>query len=378
MIEVEQIPYFSKGQSSLLQPNEVTMRLTLAFMALLYASVPAFAGNPAGVQSLSIASPARGTALDVTVFYPSKGDGEPILIGQNRVFEGMPASKNATIEKGRFPLVLLSHGSGSRVEGMAWIATKLAEAGFIVAGPNHPGTTSGDSTPAATPRIWERTQDLSTIITALTNDTGWQPSIDQDRIGVLGFSLGGSTAMELAGARADLDAYIRYCEDYAMMMDCRWFQGGRGFVNDEPVTVEKLDLRTIDKARFEQSNRDARIVSAVVVDPGLAAAFKPESLRGIDIPLTIINLGSTGKIPVAVLADKLVKQIPNAAYTQVDNSDHFSFLPVCKQGAAEFLRSVGDPDPICEEDGLRLRADIHKELIGIITRAFERALKSGH
>ncbi|WP_105383945.1 alpha/beta hydrolase family protein [Neorhizobium alkalisoli] len=354
------------------------MRLTFAFIALLYASVPAFAGNPAGVQNVSIASPARGAALDVTVFYPSKGDGEPIVIGQNRVFEGMSASKNATIEKGRFPLVLLSHGSGSRVEGMAWIATKLAEAGFIVAGPNHPGTTSGDSTPAATPKIWERAQDLSTIITALTNDPRWQPSIDKDRIGVLGFSLGGSTAMELAGARADLDAYIRYCEDYAMMMDCRWFQGGRGFANNEPVTVEKLDLRTIDKARFEQSNRDPRIVSAVVVDPGLAAAFKPESLKGIDIPLTIINLGSTGKIPVAVRADKLVKQIPNAAYAQVDNSDHFSFLPVCKQGAAEFLDSIGDPDPICEEDGLRLRTDIHKELIGLIMQTFERTLKSGH
>ncbi|MFB9952862.1 alpha/beta hydrolase family protein [Rhizobium puerariae] len=353
-------------------------RPTLALLALLSAGIPALADNHVGVREIRVASPERGAALDVTVWYPSEGDGEATVIGDNRVFEGTPASRNATIGKGRFPLVLLSHGSGSRAIGMAWIATKLAEAGFIVAGPDHPGTTSGDSTPAATPRIWERTRDLSAIVTALAGDGPWQASVDRERIGVLGFSLGGSTAMELAGARADLDAYVRYCENYAMMMDCRWFRGGRGFVNDEPVTVEKLDLRTIDRGRFEQSNRDPRIVSAVVVDPGLAMAFQPESLKSIDIPLTVINLGSAGKIPVAVLADRLAGQVPGSAYAQVDDSDHFSFLPVCRQGAADFLKSVGESDPICEEDGLRLRADIHEQLAGLIRQAFERTLKSGH
>ncbi|TDW32877.1 hypothetical protein EV128_106221 [Rhizobium azibense] len=156
------------------------------------------------------------------------------------------------------------------------------------------------------------------------------------------------------------------------MMDCRWFEGGRGFVNNKQVAVEIFDLRGIDRARFEQSNRDPRIASAVLVDPGLATAFNAESVKSIDIPLTFINLGSIGKIPVAVLSDRLAKQVPNAAYAQIDDSDHFSFLPVCKQGAANFLKSVGDPDPICEQGVRRSRADIHEELAILITRAFER------
>lgn len=197
-------------------------------LVLLLAGSAASASDGVGVRQLSVVAPERGTPLSVTVWYPAEAGGEPVAVGENKIFEGTRALKGATIRKQRFPLVLLSHGSGSRVEGMAWIATKLAETGFVVAGPNHPGTTSGDSTPAATPKIWERTGDLSAITTALTADPYLASSIDPHRIGVLGFSLGGSTAMELAGARADLDAFVRYCDTYPAMMDCRWFRGERG------------------------------------------------------------------------------------------------------------------------------------------------------
>jgi predicted dienelactone hydrolase len=260
---------------------------------------------------------------------------------------------------------------------MAWIAVKLASEGFIVAGTNHPGTTSGYSTPEDTPKIWERTNDLSTIATALTTDSRWKEAIEKDRIGVLGFSLGGSAAMEIAGARANLDAYARYCEENATMMDCQWFAGGQSYVNNEPVSVPKLDLRTIDKARFEQQNRDPRIRSAVLIDPGLALAFNPDSLKEIDIPLTFINLGSKGKIPPAVLADKLAAQVPAATYQQVDEADHFSFLPLCKPGAYAFLKSVGERDPICDPAGPRNRADLHAQLETMIVTAFNRTLKPG-
>ncbi|MGF9565333.1 dienelactone hydrolase [Neorhizobium sp. JUb45] len=335
------------------------------------------AAEPVGVRKISVVTQDYPRPLAVTVWYPSKGDGQKAEHDYDRIFEPGSAEDNATIRDGRFPLVLLSHGSGSRAQGMGWIAVKLAEAGYIVAGPNHPGTTSGDSTPSATPKIWDRTGDISVLISALATDRRWQSSIDTSRIGILGFSLGGSTAMELAGARADLGAYRRYCEKSPQMMDCTWFAGGRGYAGGERVDVEPLDLATIDKARFEQQNRDPRITSVISVDPGLATTFQKGSLEAIDVPVTLINLGAPGNVPLAVLSDQLAKDIPGAIYQQVKGADHFSFLPVCKQGAADFLKSVGELDPICEETA-RPRAEIHAELSRLIIDAFERDLKPGN
>jgi predicted dienelactone hydrolase len=339
-------------------------------------ATPLLAADPVGVTRISVVSQDYPRPLAVTVWYPAAAAGAARPTAQDRIFEIPPATQDAPIRAGRFPLILLSHGSGSRVEGMGWIAAELAQAGFIVAGPNHPGTTSGDSTPAATPKIWERTSDLSATITALSTAPQWRGSVDTAHIGALGFSLGGSTVLELAGARPDLSAYIRYCQDQPDMMDCRWFAGGRGYAGGEQVTVEPFDLSTVDKSRFEQSNRDARITAVVAVDPGLATVIKPESLKEVTTPLTLINLGSPGQVPIAVLSDRLATQIAGATYAQVDGSTHFSFLPVCKAGASDFLKSVGEEDPICEETQ-RPRAEIHAELASMITRAFKATLAPG-
>ncbi len=355
------------------------MRLTALFitLSLCTAATTTNAADPVGMRKISVVTQDYPRPLAVTVWYPSKGDGQVVAQNYDRIFEPGSAATDATVREGRFPLVLLSHGSGSRAEGMGWIAVELAKAGYIVAGPNHPGTTSGDSTPAATPKIWDRTQDISTLITALSQDTHWASSIDPARIGILGFSLGGSTAMELAGARGDLSAYIRYCDENPSMMDCTWFAGGRGYAGGEQVDVARFDLHTIDKGRFEQQNRDARITSVISVDPGLATTFQKDSLKAIDTPVTLINLGGPGHVPMAVLSDQLAKDIPEATYLQVEGADHFSFLPVCKPGAADFLKSVGESDPICE-DTQRPRADIHAELSRLIVDAFGKTLQAGN
>lgn len=366
-------------------------RYMSAFVALtgvlsMIAAAPSFAKNPAfaesptfakrivGIRHIKIMSPERQKPLDVTVWYPAGPGGKLVNAGENRIFIGTPAMEDAAVDGAHHPLLLLSHGSGATVATMAWLASSLAAEGFVVAGPDHPGTTSGDSTPADTPSIWQRTNDISHVLTALTENPQWKSKIDADRIGVLGFSLGGTTALSLAGARFDLDAYIRYCKTYPQMADCVWFAGGKAFRDHVEIKVPPFDLKSVDRARYEQSNRDPRLKLAILVDPGMVLAIRPESLSTINIPLYFINQGSADTVPVAVKADKVASLAPNAQLKNIVGAVHMSFLNICKPTGAEFLKTIGEVDKLCDDAGTRSRADLHGELVNAILKDLTEAL----
>lgn len=341
--------------------------ITILFTFLI--AVPSQA-HEVGHREINFTDAETARTLKVGIWYPAVAGGKATLIGDNIIFKGAPAVINATPEKDNFPLLVMSHGSGGRFESMTWLATELAKAGFIVAAPNHPGTTSGDSTPQDTPKIWERTGDLSAVIDTMTTDPTWRAIIDKDRISVLGFSQGGAAAMEIAGARANLEAYARYCDAYSKW-DCAWYAGGVGYRNGGQIKVDKVDLRSIDRNRFEQSNLDRRITSAVIVDPGLAQAYDEQSLASISIPMTFINLGETQTVPPGVVADKLASITPKGTYAVVAGAKHFSFLPECKEGAAERLKAAGEIDPICSDGATRPRADIHADVARLVLKALQ-------
>lgn len=316
---------------------------------------------PVGVRTIEAPAPSRGKPLKVTIWYPAQAGGTRILVGEDRLFTGTPAWKDAPIAAGRFPLVLISHGSGGAIRNLDWLGARLAAAGYIAAGPDHPQTTRGNSTPIDTPKLWERPADLSDVLSALTSDPAWSGAIDADRVGALGFSLGGHSVLALAGVRADREAYAKYCDTYRSMPDCVWFAS------------DKVDLRRVDRARFERSNQDPRFKSVVAVDPSVVQAFTAESLSGITIPIHLINLGSVGTIPVAVQSEAIARQIPKGDYRTLDGAVHLSFLAECQPSAREFLKSVGETDPVCEDAAgkPKTRAAIHDEVAGLILAVFQ-------
>ncbi|BFM50600.1 dienelactone hydrolase [Marinomonas sp. THO17] len=352
-------------------------KLVTLFCAILVGSSGVVLANEyrlVGLQNVEVYSPSRQEKVSIKVWYPSASVGKPTLLESSRIFKGSLVLKEGRVAPGHYPLVIMSHGSGANNDSMAWLAIALSRSGFIVAAPNHPGSSTGDSTPVDTPKLWQRTDDLALVMTFLTETWSARHNLDTTKIGVLGFSLGGAAAMSLVGAKVHLDKYVDYCDKYPSMADCHWFDSLIGYVDGKQVAMAPFDLRLTDKRKFEQSNLDDRVRAAVLVDPSMALAFEMNQLRHIDVPMHFINLGHPNKVPVSVDASLLASSVSNGQLNNVLEATHFSFLPECKKGAKAFLEAIGEEDRLCDEVGIRSREDLHTELIYLIRRAFKRSL----
>ncbi|MBP0574905.1 hypothetical protein J8J27_29765, partial [Mycobacterium tuberculosis] len=86
----------------------------------------------------------------------------------------------------------------------------------------------------------------------------------------LGFSLGGTDVMLLAGARQDRRAFAGYCNRNPRMAGCVWLKRGG------------VDFAALDP-RFDADLKEPRIKAVVAVDPGFTPSFTEDSLRAIGI-----------------------------------------------------------------------------------------------
>jgi dienelactone hydrolase len=106
-----------------------------------------------GVRTIQLA---RGgdRPLPTTIWYPAQGR------------PGGAAKPNAPAARGRFPLVLFSHGIGGLPAYSQQLTIPLAAAGFIVAAPTYPFT-HDHATPLNTDDVDNQPADASVVISAV-------------------------------------------------------------------------------------------------------------------------------------------------------------------------------------------------------------------
>ncbi len=311
-----------------------------------------------GYEELTVTVPQRARPVAAPLWYPAEDRTYERLVGDNAVFVGNRALMGPKIAAGKHPLVILEHGSGGRVELLSWLANGLVAQGYMVVGIDHPGSMTGDSSPRRTIRHWERNEDEHALLDTLLSDPTYAPHIDTSNISVIGFSIGGLTAMTLAGGRLDLSAVAAYCAGEGRKTGtCLFFEKGGVQYADVPTELFDADLK------------DTRITRAVAIDPGLVGQMQSDSLEKISIPMMVINLGQgDDRIPEVDAGPKgarLGAKIPLLTYEEVAPAHHFTFLGLCKPGAAEILKEEHD-DPICSDPEGANRNLIHRRLTAII------------
>ena len=247
---------------------------------------------------------------------------------------------------------------------MSWIATPLAKQGFIVAAPTHPGNGGENRSAAETMKLWLRPSDISATLDAVEQQPPLKMHLEGQRVGVLGLSMGGSTALALAGARIDPIRLASYCDTDALNPSlCEW------------IKQSGVNLHAMDMHLAGRDNLDARIEFAMAIDPAPVDVFQVKSFSTVKIPVYIVNLGKPGEIPQTALASGIAKAIPKSTYSTIEDASHYSMFGECKPGAPELAVSEEVGDPICSDGGRLSRLEVHKRLVTMAIEAFSRALK---
>jgi predicted dienelactone hydrolase len=319
---------------------------------------------------------AKTHALVTTVWYPAAASAieHPIEIpGMSELFVIGSAVPDANLDSApaKFPLVVLSHGTGGSALQMAWLAAALAAKGYIAVAVNHPGNNAAEAYTAEGFSIWwERARDLSVVIDSMLADPVFGRHIDSSRIGAAGFSLGGYTMIEIAGGTTDESAFRQFCAAHRADLVC---QSPPEF----PTLVEDFDKLSGTDAEFQRalahssdSYRDTRVRAVFAIAPPLAPAFRPASLAAIAIPVSIVAGEADAIVPIAYGAKYFAANIPGAKLTIFPgNVGHYVFLDSCTAAGRKTLPLL------CTDGGGVDRDAIHASTAGLAREFFRETLK---
>lgn len=199
------------------------------------------------------------------------------------------------------PLVVISHGFGADRRFLGYLAYHLASYGLTVVALEHPASnvtwlTGSSYSERAQPRnnilpaseFIDRPKDVSFVLDRLNRlnqfSSTLQGKFNTEQVTVIGHSLGGYTALALAGAKLSLGHLRQFCND------------------PKPVVFSPSDLLQCNAADLidpQESLRDRRVVQTILLNPVIGRLFDPQSLAQVKVP-TLMLAGTDDVITPAV------------------------------------------------------------------------------
>ena len=176
----------------------IAILLAIAFAAFFFnRPLPA---NAAGFRVLF------QDGVEIGVWYPSDTATTSQRLGPFEV----DIARDAPIKKGVHQIILFSHGNSGYYRDHHLTARILADAGFIVAAPQHEADyfIGGRETARA---LNHRYLELDAALKAVLAESDFRGHVNGDAIHGLGHSLGGATILLAAGAEYSTDRVVEHC-----------------------------------------------------------------------------------------------------------------------------------------------------------------------
>ena len=280
----------------------------------------------------------------------------PAMLCRLIAFE-MPVANNAPPADGTFGFIVISHGAGGLSLNHRDLAMALASHGYVVAAPTHPRGKGNDISGVD---VWiGRPKQVSRIIDTLLKDAALGPHIQQERIGVVGHSNGGYTALAVVGAKPNPAASLAHCRQHPD--DSRFCSSGGAATREAARTVG--DLPDV---------RDPRVRAIVLMAPN-TALFTDEALAQVAVPIRLYGAERDDLTLVRYHAERLAKALPfQTEYVLVQRAGHFSFV-ASFPGILRFVAGEAARDP----EGFD-RDAMHQVMNSEIVGFFDRTLPSSH
>lgn len=271
--------------------------------------------------------------------------------------EVAPAAKLSERSR-KYPLIVISHGTGGSAVMMMWLGTHLAANGYIVAAVNHHGNTSAEREPAPQGFLlyWERATDLRLVIESVLRDPVFGNRIDDRRIGAAGFSLGGYSVIAAAGGRFSQRTFDEFCASPERDFTCEP-------QNEFPEAPARFaPLRNSDLIVRESLRRsgasywDRRIKAVFAIAPALGSGLTESGLRPVSVPVHIVGGDGDVITPLRTNAQRYASLIRGARLTVMPGGvGHYTFLHECTPRGRETL-------PICRDAAGVDRRAVHQSV----------------
>jgi len=313
-----------------------------------------------GEQTIVYTDSIRNRPIKTEFWYPTNEIDSTFEKKTDLPFILSPTIRNADFIKQEFPLVLLSHGTGGNRLGLAWLAIALAKQGYFVVAPDHWGNTFDNKITEYFVMYWERPLDISFLVTHILSDKSLSQYVDKEKIGVVGFSLGGYTSLALAGA-------VLNCN--LLKTIAKTAEGKKEFNIPEIGDLRKL-IENIPCDSIQKSFKDNRIKSFVALSPALGLGFdNVEQTKSISSPTLIIGAENDQIAPIKTNAENYNKLIPNSMFIKLEGEvGHYIFL----NEGNESLKK--EDKKYFKDDKTINRAEIHENVEKEIIKFFRNTL----
>lgn len=305
--------------------------------------------HPVGVQQVLAADPGH-PPIAVTIFYPT--DQTPRLAWLAISFAYL--APNAPITAGRHPVVVISHGTGASSISHLDTALALAEAGYVVAAPLHNGDNFRDTSEVGTSEwLIDRARQIVRVNNFMLKHWENRDHLDPKRLGLFGFSAGGTTALIVIGGTPDLGRIEPLCKSHPEFV-CQL---------QKPGVTLRIPAAT-------EWTHDSRVATAVVVAPGYGFTFEPNGLSAVHARVQLWEGSADDSLPLATNAAAVRRLLPEPPeFHLVDKAGHFSFLNTC--GVAALLL----PKMLCTDPPGFDRSAFHKQFNASVVAFFNESLR---